>query len=107
MSAEIDEKFLDEKLEALEKQRAWSPRTVAKIESLIRAQDEFALFRVNPIKFAAEKNVPEQEALDLFLHATKIGLFQMNWNVLCPGCGAVVENFEALKTVHSDSYCYI
>jgi hypothetical protein len=107
MQTAIDEKLLDEKLEILEKFRNWSPRVIAKIESLIRTQDDFSLFRINPIQFAAEKNVTEQEAIDLFLHATKIGLFQMNWNVLCPGCGAVVENFEALKTVHSDSYCYI
>ena len=107
MQGKIDEKLLDEKLEVLEKARNWSPRVVAKVENLIRSQDDFALFRVNPIQFAAEKSIPEQEAIDLFLHSAKTGLFQMNWNVFCPGCGAVVENFEALKTVHSSAYCYI
>jgi hypothetical protein len=107
MQTKIDEKLLDEKLEVLEKLRNWSPRVIAKIESLIRTQDDFSLFRINAIQFAAEKNISEQEAIDLFLHGAKIGIFQMNWNVFCPGCGAVVENFEALKTVHSTAYCYI
>ena len=107
MQSQIDEKLLDEKLEALEKLRTWSPRVVAKLESLLRAPDDFELFRINPVKFAMEKNVPEQEALDLFLYGTKTGLFSMNWNVFCPGCGAVVENFDALKSIHSEAYCYI
>ena len=27
-----------------------------------------------------------------FLHAAKIGLFDMSWNVLCPGCGGVLDS---------------
>lgn len=101
----INEKLLDEKLAALEKARTWSPRVVSKLESLIRADDDFALFRVNPIAFAAEKNVVETECIDLFLHAAKIGLFELNWNLLCPFCGGIVTSFASLKTVHSHFFC--
>jgi hypothetical protein len=31
----------------------------------------------------------EAEALDLFLHATKVGLFEMDWHIVCPHCGYV------------------
>ena len=37
----------------------------------MRSADEVALFRVNPIAFAAEHGVSEQEVVDLFLHAAK------------------------------------
>ena len=53
-------------------------RIIAKLESLIHAEDEFALFRIDPIRFADEKKVSEAEAIDLFLHATRLGLFQMD-----------------------------
>jgi hypothetical protein len=25
------------------------------------------------------------------LHATRVGLFDLSWNVLCPGCGGVLD----------------
>ena len=49
MATDIDEKLLDEILTDLEKARSWTPRTIAKLESLIHSEDEFALFRINPI----------------------------------------------------------
>ena len=55
MATDIDEKLLEEILTDLEKARSWTPRTIAKLESLIHAEDEFALFRIDPIRFADEK----------------------------------------------------
>ena len=105
MPAAIDEKVLDEKLAALETARAWSPRLISKLEALLRHEDDFALFKINPIKFAAEKGVSEAEAIDLFLHATNAGLFTMNWHLLCPSCGDAVKSFASLGGVHTKLYC--
>ena len=105
MATDIDEKLLEEILTDLEKARSWTPRTIAKLESLIHSEDEFALFRINPIRFANEKNVSEAEAIDLFLHATRLGLFQMDWQLLCPLCGAIANSFNSLHDVHSDYFC--
>jgi len=53
---------------------------------------------------------PKREGLDeeltiaAFLHASRIGLFEMSWNVLCPGCGGVLGANATLKSVRSDEY---
>ena len=39
-----------------------------------------------------------------FLHATRIGMFDIAWNVLCPGCGGVLDTNATLKTVQKDEY---
>ena len=40
-----------------------------------------------------------------FLHASRLGLFEMNWNVLCPGCGGVLDaTARLLKSVHKEAY---
>ena len=39
-----------------------------------------------------------------FLHATRIGMFEISWNVLCPGCGGVLDTNATLKTVQKDEY---
>ncbi len=89
----VNERALDERLAALEAARPWSPRLVAKLESHIRTSPDEALFRINPLTFAKDKNITEDETIDLFLHATSCGLFRMDWLLLCPKCSCVVESF--------------
>ena len=103
--ASIDEKLLDERLTALESARTWSPRLVSKLESHIRSASDAELLRINPISFAAEKNLAEEEAIDLFLHASALGLFEMNWILICPVCSCVIDSFRALKNLRSHCRC--
>jgi class 3 adenylate cyclase len=105
MEIKINEKTLDEKLEELEKARSWSPRVISKLEHTIRSEDDYSLFRINPLKFGNEKNISEQEAIDLFLYGSKVGLFDMNWQLLCPKCGDVVESFSKLGTLDTHYHC--
>ena len=103
--SEINEKLLDERLAALESARAWSPRVVSKLESEIRGVDGAALFRINPLTFAAERNIEPAEVVDLFLHASALGLFQMNWVLICPICSMVAESLRALHDVEGHFRC--
>lgn len=105
MDAKINERFLDEKLADLEKSKSWSPRVISKLEGLIRTGDDHALFRVNPIKFAADRQLAEAESIDLFLYASKTGLFQMEWHLMCPSCAGTVESFKTLRNLDSHFYC--
>jgi class 3 adenylate cyclase len=104
---EINEKLLDERLAALESARAWSPRVVSKLESHIRSADDAELFRINAIHFAGEKGFAETEAIDLFLHATSVGLFEMDWFLLCPLCSCVIDSFRALRNLDSHCHCNV
>ncbi|MGH6923439.1 MAG: DUF5939 domain-containing protein [Propylenella sp.] len=105
--SEINEKLLDERLAKLEAAKAWSPRVVSKLESHIRSAEDAGLLRINPLTYAAEKNLPETEAIDLFLHATAVGLFDMNWIIICPVCSCVIDSFRALRNLRSHCRCTI
>jgi class 3 adenylate cyclase len=72
---------------------------VSRLEGLIRTDDDAALFRVNPFTFASERGLDEGEAIDLFLHATAQGLFEMDWLLICPRCACAVESFARLRAV--------
>ena len=71
---------------------AADPEPVAAIEALVRDGEDRALCRINVLKFSAERKLDEEKAITAFLHASRLGLFEMNWNVLCPGCGGVLES---------------
>ena len=99
MATLVDERMLDERLARLEAARPWSPRVVSRLEALIRTDDDAALFRVNPFTFASQWGLEEGEAIDLFLHATALGLFEMDWLLVCPRCACAVESFARLRAV--------
>jgi class 3 adenylate cyclase len=77
---------------------------VAAIESLVREGTDRELHRVNVIDFAARHGLRQDPALGAFLHAARLGLFDMSWNLLCPGCGGVLNANATLKTVQRESY---
>jgi class 3 adenylate cyclase len=99
MATVVDERALDERLARVEAARAWSPRAVSRLEALIRTDEDAALFRVNPFTFAGERGLDENEAIDLLLHASAHGLFEMDWLLICPRCACAVESFARLRAV--------
>jgi class 3 adenylate cyclase len=77
---------------------------VTAIEQLVREARDRELGRINVLDFAARYGVNEERAIAAFLHAARLGLFEMSWNVLCPGCGGVLDSNATLKTVHKEAY---
>jgi class 3 adenylate cyclase len=74
------------------------------IEELVRDAPDRALSRVNVLDFAAKTDIDEERAIAAFLHAARLGLFELSWNVLCPGCGGVLDTSATLKSVNKDEY---
>jgi class 3 adenylate cyclase len=62
------------------------------------------LNRINVLDFAKKYGLGEEAAISAFLHATRLGLFDLSWNVLCPGCGGVLDANATLKTVKQEVY---
>jgi class 3 adenylate cyclase len=78
--------------------------TVAAIEDFVTAAPDRALCRINLPAFAARLRLDEEGVVAAFLHAARLGIFELSWNVLCPGCGGVLDTSATLKTVDRDEY---
>jgi class 3 adenylate cyclase len=82
------------------------PAVVASLKNLVESADDRALNRVNALAFAEKHGHGEEAAITTLIHASRLGLFDLSWNVLCPGCGGVLETGGALKTInHHDYFC--
>src|SRR3984893_17074079 len=82
------------------------PETVAEIERFVAEAPDRALCRVNVIDFAVTRHLDEERVVAAFLHAARLGIFELSWNVLCPGCGGVLGSSATLKSVkHEDYIC--
>jgi hypothetical protein len=77
---------------------------VAAIERAIHEELDRDLCRINPLTFAAKRKLDEERTISAFLHASRLGIFELSWNVLCPGCGGVLESGTTLMTVNRDEY---
>src|SRR5215831_6760079 len=80
------------------------PATADAIEKLVQDAPDRALCRVNVLDFAAKTGLDEERAIAAFLHAARLGIFELAWNVLCPGCGGVLDTSATLKSVDQDEY---
>ena len=79
-------------------------QAVDAIEQLVRDGSDRALNRINVLDFAAKTGLKEETVVAGFLHAARLGVFEMAWNVLCPGCGGVLDSNATLKSVRHDEY---
>ena len=79
-------------------------QSAAAIERTVRDGDDRDLCRINVLSFAAKHGLDEEKAISAFLHAARLGLFDLSWNVLCPGCGGVLDAGSTLKTVNHQEY---
>ena len=79
-------------------------RAVEAISRLVADGEDYQLCRINPLAFAARNGLDEEIVIAAFLHATRIGMFDIAWNVLCPGCGGVLDSNATLKTVQKEEY---
>jgi len=80
------------------------PEAVAAIERLITEAPDRALCRINALAFTAEHKLNEEDVIAAFLHAAQLGIFDLSWNILCPGCGGVLNSGTTLKTVNQADY---
>src|SRR6195952_4709570 len=80
------------------------PAVAEAILQLIRDGEDHELNRVNVLDFAKRTGLDEERVISGFLHASQLGLFDMNWNVLCPGCGGVLDAHSSLKSLRHDDY---
>src|SRR5215472_2889294 len=80
------------------------PGTVEAIEKLVEEAPDRALCRINVLEFATKRGLDEEQVIAAFLHAARLGIFELSWNVLCPGCGGVLDASATLKTFKREEY---
>jgi hypothetical protein len=102
---QVNEAELEQRLGLVEMAKSWSPRVIAKLENVIRSYQDDDLYRFNPVRYAIQTGMAESEAIALFLHATRSGLFTMEWHLVCASCGHLVESLRSMGNLHSHYNC--
>jgi hypothetical protein len=103
MPPPVDDDHLSALFRALGSVDRLAPEALSRLESFVRTADDYELFRVNPIQYGAAQDLSETQAIELFVHAAKVGLFEMDWLLICAYCPQVAGSFRDLDQLHPRS----
>jgi class 3 adenylate cyclase len=78
---------------------------LARLVDFLERADDISLQRMRPYALADLWRVERRPVLELFLKATRAGLLDMYWELLCPDCRGVTDSRPRLSDVHAQSHC--
>lgn len=85
-------------------QQSVQPAFASALQAFLLDAPDRQLCNINALAFASAHQLDEEHAIAGFLHASRLGMFDLSWNVLCPGCGGILDANTSLRTVESDTY---
>jgi class 3 adenylate cyclase len=80
-------------------------RLAARLCETVGSADGLTLARLRPYALADAWGAPRREVLELCLRATRAGLLDLRWELLCPVCRGAQQSAEALRDVRADQHC--
>ena len=81
------------------------PQLVNLLEEYLDHADDLSLQRIRPYALADSWKVNRRSVLEMFLRATRAGIMDMYWDLLCPSCRGITEGHTNLAEVHGTSHC--
>ncbi len=82
-----------------------NPEILDHLEHLLHTGDAMLVSRLRPYALADQWGFPRRQVLETFLVATRRGLLEFEWDVLCPLCRNVKHTGMALNEVTEQVHC--
>jgi adenylate cyclase len=100
-----DEALLRERVVRLEQISSLDRRVITElVHHLAEAGDEDVV-RMQPYALAARWGMAREDTLRVFLHATRLGLLNLSWTLMCPHCRVPKAEAETFSLVTSHVHC--
>jgi class 3 adenylate cyclase len=99
LPATLDERF------ARLRGRDVSEETLRALSAYVDSAEDRDLARMRPYELADRWKLPRREVLRAFLLATRAGLLNLRWAIICPGCRGRSPGIDRLEDVRSGNHC--
>ena len=86
-------------------QQGTDPMLIARLKNFLNEADELSVQRIRPYALADYWNESRRGVLEMFLRATRAGIFDMSWDLLCPSCRGKTDGHTNLGEVQGRSHC--
>jgi len=82
-----------------------APELVERLCTYVSTSDDLVVAKMRPYAVADAWGTDRAATLDLFLHATRAGMLDFSWQVLCPHCRGSKPGRAHLSAVTSEEHC--
>jgi class 3 adenylate cyclase len=79
--------------------------TLDKLYDFLHRADDISIQRMRPYALADAWKLSRRTVLETFLRATRAGMLDMYWDLLCPECRGVTEDHGKLGDLSGRSHC--
>jgi class 3 adenylate cyclase len=97
-----------ERIEALRLRLAGSgagPQLVGRLVDTVLEQDDLEVGRLRPYALADAWGAERRDVLELCLHATRAGLLESRWEIVCPLCRGAAASTGSLAGLEPSTHC--
>lgn len=81
------------------------PGLVTRLIAMLQEGDDLSLIRMRPFALADYWGTPRRKTLEMFLQAARLGLLDIQWELICPMCRGAAESHQNLNEIHNHSHC--
>ena len=103
----VDEAALQAGLDKL-RRTGLSGEHIDRLQKMLREAPDVELTHIRPLAVARHWSADSWEVLSLFLHATRSGLLDFRWEILCPNCRSSRQQLvKSLNGLARTSHCEV
>ena len=78
---------------------------INQLQEFLLYADDLSIQRMRPYVLADNWGLPRRAVLETFLRATRVGILDLYWDLLCPECRGVAEDYARLNDIHATAHC--
>ncbi len=82
-----------------------APHIARRLADFLERADDMDVGRIRPFALADDWKVSRRAVLEACLWATRIGLLDLQWDLLCPMCRGAQETSGSLRDLNADVHC--
>ncbi|HSJ38182.1 MAG TPA: adenylate/guanylate cyclase domain-containing protein [Planococcus sp. (in: firmicutes)] len=94
-----------ERLEAVLRNWPVETENVSLLHTYIAEKSDHDVAQMEPVRIAEQWQVETDRVLRLFLYATKSGILNLSWNMICPNCRVSKSAQTSLSQLTSQFHC--
>ncbi|HWT00584.1 MAG TPA: DUF5939 domain-containing protein [Pyrinomonadaceae bacterium] len=81
------------------------PEIVSRLAETIERADDITLSRMRSHALADYWGLPRKDVLEVCLWATRVGLLDLQWEMICPHCRGAAQTSRSLTGIQSEVFC--
>src|SRR2546423_528699 len=82
-----------------------SREIVTRLAEMIEQSDDLTLTRIRSHALADYWGMPRRDVLEICLWATRVGLLDLQWDLICPHCRGAKQQSASLSGIRAQVYC--